>query len=99
MPLVLRRVQHGFLQPSSPSLPDNREIPLFIMSTDGSMLERLDLMMLDSYYNALRGIAWIVKGIVLLGEALMDLLLVIFIIDAIHFALLAALPLRAVLAL
>jgi membrane protein implicated in regulation of membrane protease activity len=62
------------------------------------MLERLDLMMLDSYYNALRGIACIVKGILLLGKASMELLLVIFIVDAVCFAVLMALPLRAVLA-
>ncbi|KAK4096905.1 hypothetical protein N658DRAFT_501079 [Parathielavia hyrcaniae] len=68
------------------------------MSTNGPMLERLDLMMLDSYYNALRGIACIVKGILLLGKVSMELLLVIFIVDAVCFAVLMALPFRAVLA-
>jgi hypothetical protein len=62
------------------------------------MLERLDLMILNSYYNALRGIACIVKRIVLLGKASMELLLVISIIDAVCFAVLVTLPLRAVLA-
>ena len=68
------------------------------MPTDGPVLERLDSMVLNSSDNAMWGVVCIVAGVVLLGKAAIELLLVIFIIGAVAFAILVALPLRLVLA-
>lgn len=64
------------------------------MSTDGPFLECYDTIALRSYYNAKRGIACIYKGLILIGKATKDLLVVMIILVGLGYAFSITLLLR-----